>query len=117
MYLVASDRPSVCPSVCQCALSRLNCLGARLCQVQQRAKKGHYQSKEFVCVDLYIVYTLKKSGAKMAPLWNVLDRGQVQAALTNRGAGAALTLFFLGMDKVSFYAQLITVHNDVCIIN
>ena len=25
-------------------------LGALLCRVQQRAKKGHNQSKEFVCV-------------------------------------------------------------------
>ena len=25
-------------------------LGARLCQVQQRAKKSHYQSKMLVCV-------------------------------------------------------------------
>ncbi len=25
-------------------------LGARLCQVQQRAKKSHYQSKGFICV-------------------------------------------------------------------
>ncbi len=25
-------------------------LGARLCRVQQRAKKSHYQSKVFVCV-------------------------------------------------------------------
>ena len=33
MYLVASVCPSVRPSVCQ-----------------QRAKKGHYQSEEFVCV-------------------------------------------------------------------
>ncbi len=40
MYLVAS----VCPSV------RQSILGARLCRVQQRAKKSDYQSAEFVCV-------------------------------------------------------------------
>ncbi len=37
MYLVASVRPSVCPT-------------SRLCRVQQRAKKSNYQSMEFVCV-------------------------------------------------------------------
>ncbi len=37
MYLVASVRPSV------------SVLGFAEC-AQQRAKKGHYQSEEFVCV-------------------------------------------------------------------
>ncbi len=38
MYLVASVRPSACPSFCQ------------LCRVQQRAKKSYCQSMVFVCV-------------------------------------------------------------------
>ncbi len=54
---------SVRPSPRQCALSRLKVkgqgqlsgaqwliLGARLCRVQRRAKKSHYQSRVFVCV-------------------------------------------------------------------
>ncbi len=41
MHLVASVHPSVRLSVCP---------SSRLCRVQQRAKKSHYQSKVFVCV-------------------------------------------------------------------
>ncbi len=41
---------SVRLSVC---MSKLSCLGARLCRVQQRAKRSHYQSKMFVCVSTY----------------------------------------------------------------
>ncbi len=35
---------------CQISGMQRSILGARLCQVQQRAMKCHYQSKEFVCV-------------------------------------------------------------------
>ena len=47
MYLV-----SVRPFVCQGQLSgtQRSILGARLCRVQQRAKKSHYQSRVFVSV-------------------------------------------------------------------
>ncbi len=44
MYLVASVRLSVCPSV------RLRSHGWTICRVQQRVKRSHYQSVEFVCV-------------------------------------------------------------------
>ncbi len=47
--VLGSDRLSVRPSVCA-----LTILGARLCRVQQRAKKGRYQYKEFVCVSNYL---------------------------------------------------------------
>ena len=40
-----SVRPSVRPSVC---LSVRPSVTARLCRVQQRAKKSHYQSEVFV---------------------------------------------------------------------
>ncbi len=52
--VLGSTRPSVCLFVCLfvCALlsEPFDLLGARLCRVQQRAKKSHYQSKVFVCV-------------------------------------------------------------------
>ncbi len=42
---------SVCPSVCtQIFGAQRLILGARLCRVQQRAKKSHNQSEDFVCV-------------------------------------------------------------------
>ncbi len=44
MYLVASVNPSVCPS------SRGWTVWPRLCRVQQRAKRSHYQSEVVVCV-------------------------------------------------------------------
>ena len=66
MYLVASVSPSVRLSVRQSALSRLNRLtydldlGARLCRVQQRAKRSHYQSEVFVCVSHNRVYAVDR---------------------------------------------------------
>ena len=44
---------SVCPSVNTLTaepFDQRSILGARLCRVQQRAKKGNHQSMEFVCV-------------------------------------------------------------------
>ena len=54
--VLGSVRPSVCAlnvmgqghgQICG---TQWSILGARLCRVQQRAKKSHYQSKVFVCV-------------------------------------------------------------------
>ncbi len=51
---LGSVRPSVRPSVrmfvCQRSGAQRSILGARLCRVQQRAKKSHYQSVVFVRV-------------------------------------------------------------------
>ncbi len=67
MYLVASVRlsvrpfvrPSVRPSVCPSVRPSVTALAAeplvaRLCRVQQRTKKSHYQSQVFVCVSSYL---------------------------------------------------------------
>ncbi len=73
MYLVASVRPSVRPFVCPSSpvwtIWPL-ILGARLCRVQQGAKKSHYQSKMFVCVsnnradtvDRLLIYKINVKG-------------------------------------------------------
>ena len=41
-------------------------LGARLCRMQQRAKKGHYQSQVFVCVSSY-----RADAVDRLLIWNV----------------------------------------------
>ncbi len=47
--VLGSVRPSVRPSV-SALTAEPSILGARLCQVQQRAKRSYYQPKVFVCV-------------------------------------------------------------------
>ncbi len=66
--VLGSVRPSVCLSVRSLPLSWLN-------RVQQRAKRGHYQSEVFVCVlnnradavDRHLI-SIKINGALLIPI-------------------------------------------------